>query len=171
MRKRVFCAFNRINDKRIRTGGCLMSDYIVKLIPTDPFITVSEQSIENARHYIETRVICDCVKSTSSPTPMFIDCGESLETITCPNCGATLDFSWWGNAMDEAYESAFSSLETILPCCKSSASLNDLEYFLPCGFARFAIEILNPLHDIGDDVIRPVESLLCVHCRVVKAHI
>ena len=148
-----------------------MSDYIVKLIPTDPFITVSEQSIENARHYIETRVICDCVKSTSIPTPMFIDCGESLETITCPNCGATLDFSWWGNAMDEAYESAFSSLETILPCCKSSASLNDLEYFLPCGFARFAIEILNPLHDIGDDVIRPVESLLCVHCRVVKAHI
>lgn len=148
-----------------------MSDYIVKLIPADPFITVSEQSFEKAMHYLERRVICDRVKSTISSTPMFIDCGENLERITCPNCGATIDFGWWGNVMNEAYGRSFSSLETTLPCCKSSVSLNDLEYCFPCGFARFAIEILNPLHDIGDDVIRSVESLLCVHCRVVKVHI
>ncbi len=52
-----------------------MSDYTVKLIPTDPFITISEQPIENAKHYLETRVICDRVESTSCPTPMFIDFG------------------------------------------------------------------------------------------------
>ena len=148
-----------------------MSENIVKLIPIDPFVTVSEETFKKATHYIETHVICDSVNTKISSTPKFIDCGENLKRIICPICGADIDFGWWGKAMNRAYEESFSSLETTLPCCSATVSLNDLDYQSPCGFACFSIEILNPGEKMRDSVILPVQNLLGVTLRVVNAHI
>lgn len=148
-----------------------MSDSILKLIPVDPFQTISEQALFDAKLYLETNVRCDFVNINWSPAPMFIDCGDMLEAIFCPNCGSAIDFSWWGEAMNHACETSFSSLMTILPCCKSSASLNDLDYHFPCGFACFVLEIINPVQDIEEQTLASVQRFLGVSLRVIKAHI
>lgn len=37
--------------------------------------------------------------------------------------------------MNKAAECEFISLKTEMPCCKRIISLNDLDYYFPCGFA------------------------------------
>lgn len=45
---------------------------------------------------------CDFIKVEINETPVFVDCGENLERISCPECSAGLDFEWWGDSMDKA---------------------------------------------------------------------
>lgn len=44
----------------------------------------------------------------------------------------------------------------LLPCCNGESTLNDLKYHMDCGFAKFVIEVLNPVqpickHDLYED--------------------
>lgn len=148
-----------------------MSDSIIKIIPKDPYITIPEQALIDAKQLLEARVACDSVSINTAPTPMFIDCGGNLEEIVCPNCGETIDFEWWSEAMDKAFEDSFISMEIIVPCCKSAVSLNDLEYRAPCGFACFSLEIFNPATDVREEVITSVQKLLRTELRIVKAYL
>jgi hypothetical protein len=34
------------------------------------------------------------------PKVTLIDCGENLERIVCPHCGATIAVEWWGARME-----------------------------------------------------------------------
>ncbi|WP_404352368.1 hypothetical protein LG324_05455 [Phycicoccus jejuensis] len=58
-----------------------------------------------------------------------------------------------------------------LPCCGAHASLNDLDYDWPMGFARFEIGVLNArraryeldeseLHEVGRLMGHPVRQVL-----------
>lgn len=148
-----------------------MSEHIVKIIPQNPFYKVSAPALQAVKAFLETQIHCDFIEVTSSETPVFVDCGTNLEKISCPQCGAELDFGWWGEAMDEAAEDVFISLETEMPCCKKIVSLNDLNYEFPCGFACCLICIYNPEQFMKDNIIDTVQNILDTGVRIVEAHI
>ena len=148
-----------------------MSDCIIKLIPEDPFYVAEVHSLEQVVSVLEDSISCESVSLICEDAPFFIDCGENLESITCPCCGSDIDFGWWGDAMDKASERAFSSLDVVMPCCGNNTSLNDLRYYYDCGFSSWAIEIMNPENDIPDDQIRPVQEITGCRIKTIVAHI
>lgn len=148
-----------------------MSDYIVKIMPEDPFYKVSEPTLQSVKAFLETQIHCDSIEVESNETPIFIDCGTNLEKISCPECNAELDFDWWGEAMAKAAEDGFTSLEAKMPCCQKNVSLNDLNYYSTCGFACCLICIHNPKQSVNDKIIDTVRNILGTGVRIVEAHI
>lgn len=148
-----------------------MSDYIVKIVPQDPFCKISEPILQKAGEFLEANIPCDSIEMKGSMTPVFVDCGGSLESIACPECHSELSFGWWGEAMEKANERGFTSLETKLPCCGKIVSLNDLEYHFPCGFACCVINILNPVQDPENWMIDSIQEILGTNVCIIKAHI
>lgn len=148
-----------------------MADYLIKIVPKDPFCKISEPVLKKAKAFLESTLSCDSMKIERYNTPIFIDCGSNLEYIICPQCGAYLDFGWWGEAMDRAHKNHFMSLETELPCCKKTVSLNNLKYHFPCAFACCAILVLNPSSNIENDIVDQVRKILCTEICLIKAHI
>ncbi len=148
-----------------------MSEYIVKIIPRNPFFKASTPALSSAKAFLEGQIHCDSIAVTSSETPLFIDCGTNLEKIFCPSCGAALDFGWWGDAMDKAAEKAFLCLETEMPCCKKTISLNDLTYEFPCSFACHTICLYNPKPFRKDTILEAVQAILGTDVRLIEAHL
>ncbi|MFI0464812.1 hypothetical protein ACH347_12085 [Saccharopolyspora sp. 5N102] len=73
-----------------------------------------------------------------------IDCGDNLERIGCPRCGASIDLAWWSGLLEVLRGAGFETLAVQVPCCRAEASLDELDFDWPCGFARFEIAIWNP---------------------------
>ena len=148
-----------------------MSDHLVKIIPKDPFCKVSNAALQSAKSFLEKQKRGDSVEMEFNETPIFVDCGSNLEHISCPNCGEMLDFGWWGEAMDKAAESEFTLMEVEMPCCRNIISLNDLNYYFPCGFACCLIQIYNPEQNIEDEIIDVIQNILGSCVCIVEAHI
>lgn len=98
----------------------------------------------------------------------FVDQGGNFQAIRCPHCSQELTLEWWHDRMDRAFERAFTDLSIVTPCCTELSSLNDLEYDLPAGFARFVLEAESPgcgwlssveLSQIATDLGHPVRPI------------
>jgi len=150
-----------------------MSDSILKLIPVEPEFLPDQKAQERAGELLCLlfRDADDVTINTSEETA-FVDQGENFESVHCPVCGAGLQMDWWADAMATAAKDGFFVLGVHLPCCNSMASLNDLQYDWPAGFARFVIEVINPGDDcvIDDQSKQLLESVLGCKLRVVKTH-
>lgn len=136
-----------------------MSLNIVKIIPKNPNSDISDNA-EKAIAYLKDKIQADGIEFTDRGEISFIDCGESLESISCPICNADLPFDWWGEAMDVCYGNGFSDLSVTLPCCSNIASLNALNYNFPCGFAKHEITINEPSKIPNDTIIKEIETIL-----------
>ncbi|MDE7030488.1 MAG: hypothetical protein K2P63_11030 [Lachnospiraceae bacterium] len=150
-----------------------MSDYFVKVIPDNPFCCVDARAAEQARSYLEECMMAMSVEVWRHEQPAFVDSGGYLGEIACPFCGSEL-WDWWGAVMDEdAGETGlFAQLdEKKLPCCGGRASLNDLKYDYPCGFACTEIVLLNPRKELANQHIREVERLLGMHIKVIYSRL
>lgn len=88
----------------------------------------------------------------------FIDPGSNLETIHCPICATSIHEDGWGDAMDQAYSNKFRDLSVLMPCCGSFTKLNNLKFHWPAGFARFMVEIMNPLREMNDGELNQLEK-------------
>lgn len=97
----------------------------------------------------------------------FIDCGANLESISCPNCGAIIDFSWWGEAMNKAYETHFKEMGVMTPCCNKKTTLGGLNYSAPCAFAKTEIRILDARELISKETIRAIEKICKTPLQVI----
>ena len=148
-----------------------MSDYYIKMIPKQPEYRASEPVLDSARAFLEAVGNAERVNAAVHDAPVFIDCGGNLEEIVCPVCGQTLDLAWWGEAMSAAAEQGFADLTVKLPCCGGDSSLNDLEYYFPCGFAATELTLVNPAIELGEDVIARLGEILETPVRVVRAHL
>lgn len=148
-----------------------MSDHIVKLIPSDPFYKPSDLALGAAEAFLEGHISCGSIRVIVNDTPVFVDCGSNLSKISCPECGAELDIGWWQGAMDKAYESAFTALDAVLPCCGASVSLNELCYCFPCGFACASIEIYNSEQPVEDETMASLQQIVGTELRVIYAHL
>ena len=132
-----------------------MSDIIYRIIPESyDYLPADERAADGAVKILKMYVQVDKISWKSFENPIFVDCGSNLETITCPFCGHNIDIYVWQEMMSTCYErSYFNNLDVFLQCCNKETTLNNLKYQLDCGFAKFVIEILNPVeppckHDI-----------------------
>lgn len=148
-----------------------MSDYIVKIIPIDCTYSITNEQSNRILKFIKSKVKADDVKTFVYETPVFVDCGSNLKTISCPHCGKGLDFSWWGESMDTASEDNFKELSVIMPCCGKESTLNDLLYDFPCGFACIEFDIFNPSTNFDNKTLSIIMDLLGNPIRMVHAHI
>lgn len=148
-----------------------MSVNILKLIPSSPTYVPSEDAIDKAyTMLIESLTSIQNIKVTVSENTRFIDPGVNWERVVCPNCRTVIKPSWWEQAMDKAYESGFSNLAIITPCCGVETSLNELQYEWPAGFARFSIEILNLEFGITQSKLQELEIILDCSLKKIWAH-
>jgi hypothetical protein len=150
---------------------CFMSDFIIKIIPSDPYYRVTEQKAQETIAYLKPRVKADKIEMAIYEMPVFVDCGVNLEKIVCPSCGTMLDFGWWGESMDAASENSFKNLSIELPCCGEESTLNDLQYHFPCGFSCVAFDILNPLDEPNNEYLTHIRELLGTPIRIIHAHL
>lgn len=148
-----------------------MSDHVIKIIPSDPYLRIAHERAQDALVYLKQSVKADAVELSLRESPAFVDCGSNLESIHCPFCNELLDFGWWGDEMDRAYQSGFADLSVELPCCGKYGTLNDLTYCFPCGFSCVEFDIIDPTEDLDENVIAAIQSLLEITVRVIHAHI
>lgn len=161
-------------DKSEFAGGGrwgIMSDYIVKIIPTDCTYSITNKQADHILKLIKSKIKADDIRTFIYETPVFIDCGSNLKAISCPHCGAELDFNWWGESMNTASENHFKELSITMPCCDKESTLNDLLYDFPCGFACIEFYILNPVTNFDTETLSIIKDLLGNPIRVVHAHI
>ncbi len=150
-----------------------MSDYYVKIIPVEPFCKADAQAVQKVRSYLEQCLIAMSVEVEMHEAPAFVDCGAYLQEIVCPFCGNDL-WDWWGDAMDGAAGETglFPVLDKMpLPCCGRRASLNDLKYDYPCGFACTKFVVLNPREQLHQYHIEAVERMLGMQVKVIYSRI
>ncbi len=146
-----------------------MSDFITKIVPINYDYIAGEEQIQAAIMYIKEVVPDYQIAAEVFDTTQFIDCGGELEKIKCPDCGEEISFDWWGAAMDTAAEKEFSDLSVKLPCCGRDGSLNDLEYYLPCGYARMEITITNMERRFREKELDKIGELLGEKVRLILA--
>ena len=154
-----------------------MSEYIVKIIPRKPDHIIGKTAAENVIGLLKTFTentsgYYDEIKYEEYDNTEFIDCGSDLETIKCPVCGELLDEDKWSESVNAAYETGFSSLETVMPCCGGRCSLNELDYYFPVGFAKCCISILNcTFRDkLNDETIRKISEIIGEDIKLIDAH-
>lgn len=98
----------------------------------------------------------------------FIDCGENLERIACPNCAREIEITFWQEWMDREAEEDFPLNVVALPCCGTKKNLAELEYDWPQGFSRFSIEAMNPnIADLTAETVKQFELVLGCKLRKV----
>ena len=154
-----------------------MSENVLSIIPTDPRWQPGHQRVVRARLLLAKlapdpdRDESD-LKAAWHETITVVDCGGNLERITCPLCGAVIDTEWWGDLLEERCDAGFDNLIATVPCCGGHASLNDLEYEWPCGFARFELALWNPGRDrLTDQELSAIAHALGHPVRQILAHI
>ncbi|MDE7418169.1 MAG: hypothetical protein K2N44_18010 [Lachnospiraceae bacterium] len=150
-----------------------MSDYYVTIIPDDPYCRVDTQAAKKVQSYLEECIVAMSVEIKTHEAPAFVDCGGYLQEIACPFCGSDL-WDWWKEAMDESAGETglFAELdEKQLPCCGKWASLNDLKYDYPCGFACTEFVLLNPRNQLEQHHKDMVEQMLGMWVKVIYSRI
>ncbi|WP_297430128.1 hypothetical protein [Clostridium sp.] len=124
-----------------------MSVTIYKIIPENySFFPIDIRPIDGAVKMLKRYVQADNISWKSFENPAFIDCGSNFESVTCHFCGNNINIDVWQEMIEMCYErSCFNNLDIFRPCCNRDSTLNDLKYQMDCGFAKFVIEVLNPV--------------------------
>src|SRR5687767_745794 len=125
-----------------------MSDDWIALIPEDPHYIPDAAKQSRARtHFSEIAPDADEIQVKVCETIEFFDCGANFERVLCPSCRSEIPIAWWQDRMTDDYSDGFTLAKYELPCCNTRHTLNELAYEWPQGFARFALDAMNP--DIG----------------------
>ena len=144
----------------------------LKIIPTNPNYEPSTEQQKGAIKYLATIFSKNEISSVLTKNVEFIDSGENFESVNCNLCGQTIGIENWQEVMDKAYQTWFSDLTFLTPCCHKMTSLNDLEYDLPMGFSKYVIELIDP--DINDDqnidLTKNLKEILGQDIKLIWAH-
>lgn len=145
-----------------------MSDNYLVLIPTDPTWQADEAGADRAGRLVDQLAPeAEGIDALAMDEVEFFDAGENFERARCPLCGADVT-EWWPAAMDAASELAFADLSVTMPCCGRPASLNELAYEMPQGFASFALVVTEPgidqldgeaLRKLGEAIGHPLRAI------------
>ena len=146
-----------------------MSDTILRIIPTDPFYTCNENIQRDVFSFLSKLYLQQQIKLLSTDYVEFVDQGQNFENVSCHLCEQLMDIEYWQNLMDHAFKTEFRHLNFTTACCNSKASLNDLNYNWPAGFARFLINITNAKTDLGVNEISELKALLKCDVRIIWA--
>ena len=148
-----------------------MSDYILRLIPDQPgFLpTVTDQEIRGEVQRFNLNASNVIIKAYESIK--FIDAGQNFGYILCPVCREQITVEWWQEAMNGAWQTEFLDLVYPMSCCHAKVSLKDLIYEWKVGFARFCIEIYNPIRELSDQEHLSLEQLVGVKLNSIYCYL
>jgi hypothetical protein len=149
-----------------------MSDSWLQYIPKSPTFRPSEAADGKARTLISAFLPgADSVESTFHGKVTFFHPGGNWSGVQCPACGTDAE-PWWGEAMEAAADSSFSSLECVAPCCDAQVSLNEMNYGWPTGFASYVVEAMNPnSKGLSSSQLVELEAELGCELREIALHI
>ncbi len=121
-----------------------MSDHFLVVIPADPLASLPERS-EELRMTLAGIAGHDEARVKDYGKLQFIDAGGNWDGVFCPSCEAEISTSDWQAMMDRAWhdEDGFKLVENETPCCGAAASVADLNYKWPMGFARWFVSARN----------------------------
>ena len=146
-----------------------MSDNYLTLIPTDPYFVPTDEEMREAQAALAALVPnAGQVIARVTPAPAFVDAGVNFQRVSCNECGSEIPQEAWVSAMQVAAQTDFADLGTLTPCCGARVSLNDLVYDWPQGFARFALEVMNP--DVESVDASRIAQVVGHPLRLVWAH-
>jgi hypothetical protein len=155
-----------------------VSDDVLSVIPTDPYWQPDRAAADRVAAVAATLAsgafgeVTAAVDITWHDTPALVDCGQNLERIGCPHCGASIDTHWWADRIEAHGGDGFVSLAVVVPCCGVRTSLAVLDYDWPCGFARFQVALWNPERDWFDEEESTTLAEALGHpVRQIRAHI
>ncbi|MCD4687355.1 MAG: hypothetical protein K8S97_15610, partial [Anaerolineae bacterium] len=149
-----------------------MADHYIILIPNNPaHVPDPAQQLAAEAFLREIAPEADHVRSATSDTVRFIDCGQNFEHIACPFCGERLDASgWWSQTMVSQYhhERGFRLEPITLPCCNERTTLHNLDYHWAQGFGRYTLEAMNPnIGALSEEILHQITTLLSCDLRVI----
>ena len=145
-----------------------MPDRILRLIPTSPAYVPHSRAQQTAKGLLASFLSQTTpIHTTVSQDVIFVDPGKDLTSIACPLCQTPIEFAWWQQAMESAYAHRFADLAVTLPCCGARASLNDLRYDGPAGFAKFMLEAHDPPRELQERSVWTLEQTLGCNLRTV----
>ncbi len=150
-----------------------MSENWLRLIPTAPDWVPDRVAEARAKATLRKQAPKAHDLSTETFAEItFVDCGGNFQGIYCPHCDAEVPITWWQKAMNAAQESGFLSLQVTMPCCGGSASLNDLRYDWPMGFARWELVAFSPERMELDEIeMQELENAVGHGLRQIWTHI
>jgi hypothetical protein len=160
-----------------------MSDDVLKIVPTDfehvPSEEAQQQAILALEEILPDGEMCE---AQSYEHIEFIDCGENLQAIECPKCGArtTLNYSsdedpgmmLWEQINDRLENTSPSKARVQMPCCSAEVPLTNLQFDWPATFARFELSIYNPnvSENLTPEQLSRLEDILGCKLIQVRAH-
>lgn len=116
---------------------------VIRYIPTSPFLLPDEEARGKALELISAAYPDKEIEDGYSRLPQFVDSGDLLERVTCPECGKELDSEDWSILMDALFtDYGFETLDVTLPCCGAHSTLDKLLYDAPCGFSCFEVDVI-----------------------------
>lgn len=153
-----------------------MSDDVLSVIPTDqhwqPEQAAADRTVSIVEDLAPDRADGVEIDVTWHDTLTVVDCGQNLQKIGCPHCGASIGTEWWTDLLEAHCDNGFATLAVEVPCCGIATSLDALDYDWPCGFARFEIAIWNPERVwFSDDELTAIGHALGHPVQQVRAHI
>jgi len=164
-------------DRHAATIGgirvCGMSDNWITLIPDNPrFVPDLIKQAQARERFAEIAPAADSVEIKVCQKVEFFDCGGNFERILCPSCRLEIPVRWWQLRMEQDYSDGFMLGEFRTPCCTKPVTLNDLIYEWPQGFARFALDAMNPRFGMLDEKYKEeLERILGTNLRVIYQHL
>jgi len=150
-----------------------MSDNWIVIIPADPsFVPPTDRVKKATLHLKGLAPNANEITEETHESIQFFDCGSNLERIQCPLCNEEIQRDWWQEKMGQDFDGGFKLQRFKTPCCGKRSSLNDLIYDWPQGFARFAIQAMNPnIESLTDQDIKAFEDAIGTKIRVIYQHI
>lgn len=150
-----------------------MSDNWITLIPKDPqHVPDSVRRVRARNRFAEIAPDSDQIEIKVSDQIAFFDCGSNFERVCCSSCGAEVLSEWWQERMDRDYsDGGFQLIQFAMPCCHAKLTLDDLSYEWPQGFARFALDAMNPsIGKLNEEYKIEFEEILATRLRVIYQH-
>ena len=148
-----------------------MSTAFLKFIPSDPSFVPDERRQRNVFEFLTVEFGPSEIEIKTTDHIEFVDSGENFAGVSCNLCKKKMSLEFWQNKMDSAFKNKFSNLLFKTECCQNSASLHDLVYDGPCGFARFVISIRNPDYEHQYECQSKLEKILATELRQVYSRI
>jgi len=125
--------------------------YILKIYPENEQYLPDAAQEEDATDVLN-EIFSDSgdIDSNSYQDVVYVDAGNSIRSVICPQCGASINVSsddglaeWWKKCI-EKQQIEGGDAEIIAPCCNKAVSFKLTATVPATGFARFVIEIHEP---------------------------
>ncbi len=125
-----------------------MTDHYTDFVADDPWLRPQPARIEQARELLRSELASSGKIRTRDDhiVSVFFSPKGGLQA-RCPRCGAELVEAELAALFDEDYDTevSFRLQRRAAPCCGSSVALNELLYVHQFAFARFGIQVLEPV--------------------------